>query len=193
MKIALIPCGRSEWRSGGRLLGRVELSPTASAAEQYAAWSAMLRPLALTRIIHSPDELATTTAQALAQRLETTAKPLAGLVEVDVGLWAGLTDAQLKKRYASAYRQLLEAPLSVNPPSGEEFSSAVDRLESCLRKQLKRNGKGCIGLVLRPLVLALARCILEGTDVSSIWALSGRPDEPVIIESDSLTPLTAKA
>ncbi len=190
MKVALIPCAASEWREQGRLLGRVELSPAPEGSVRCTAWVERLRAAGLARVFHSPDELATRTAELIARRLSVPAKPLEELVEVDVGLWAGLTEGQLKKRYATAHRQLCESPLSVSPPGGESFAAAAERVRTCLSKRIRRDGKAGFGLVMRPLSFAMARCILEQGEITDVWETAQSVDEPVIVEC--ARPPTAK-
>jgi probable phosphoglycerate mutase len=185
MKVALIPVASTDWREEGRLLGRVELPPNDACEPQCAEWAEILRPLDLKNLFHAPDELATRTAKLLGRRLVVPTKASEGLAEVDVGLWAGLTDAQLKSRYAKAHRTLCEAPLNVSPPGGEPLEQARSRLGHFLKKQVKRNGAQAIGLVLRPVALAMTRCALEGSDASAMWDTAQRVAAPVIIQVPS--------
>jgi broad specificity phosphatase PhoE len=182
MIVALIPCGSTEWQEEGRLLGRVELPLTEAGQEKCATWVQGLSTIGLECILHGPDELATRTAQVLARQLSIPTKALDDLVELDVGLGAGLTEAQLKTRFASAHRELRESPLNVNPPGGESLSAAADRLCACIRKQMKKNGRKAIGVVVRPFGFALARCVLEGVEFSDVWRMAQHADEPTIIE-----------
>lgn len=182
MKIVLIPSAGSEWCQQGRLLGRVELPPRADRESICAGWVERLRQQGVSRILHSSDELATWTARFLAQRLGVTARAADELAEVDLGLWAGLTEEQLATRYESAHRQLLEAPLTVSPPQGESLRDASARLESCIRKRIKRNGSATLAFVLRPIAFELARAALERDEVS-LWQ-HGAATEPLVIDLD---------
>jgi len=182
MRIVLIPCGHTEWTDEGRLLGRVELPLTAEGQRQCAQWAEQLKALGLRRILHAPDELATRTAEALARPLAVPTKAAEDLIEVDLGLWTGLTEAQLKSRYASAHRELCEAPLNVNPPDGEALRVAAERVEECLRKLRRKNGNATLGIVLRPLTFALAQCALAGREFAEMWPLALAADRPVIME-----------
>src|SRR5262249_44666308 len=135
-------------------------------------------------IYHSPDELATKTARIVAQALGVKTRKLADLAEVDMGLWAGLTDDELKKRYASAHHELTEAPLHVSPPEGEDLAAAGVRLSSALQRLLKKNGMAAIALVERPVSLALTRRVLQGGAESQIWDEAREISSPVIVETN---------
>ena len=182
MRVALIPCGATDWRQEGRLLGRVELEPSSDAESQASQWSETLRPAALGKIFYAPDILSKATAENIGRQLNIPTKPLEGLLEVDLGLWAGLTEEELKKRFAKAHRQLVDSPLNVSPPEGEDFSNAADRVRSCLKKRIKPNGKGAIGLVMRPFMFAMTHSMLQGSDAANIWETSQGETEPVVME-----------
>lgn len=189
MKVVLIPCAATEWREEGRLLGRVELSPCTDARQECEEWAAELQAAGLATIYHGPDELSHETARWLARWLTVPAKRADQLAEVDLGLWAGLTDQQLKSRYASAHRELREAPLNVNPPEGENLGDAEERLRAFVKKQLKRNGKAAVGLVLRPLSFAMLWRSLAGQQAPEVWEGMRHWPRPVVIDCSSEQPV----
>jgi broad specificity phosphatase PhoE len=187
MKVVLIPCATTEWHEAGRLLGRVELPLTPEGEQQCDAWIEQLRAYGIECLYHAPDELATRTAELLAERLNVRTRPLEALAEVDIGLWTGLTEAQLKRRFGSAHRELREAPLHVNPPGGEAIADATERLKECVCKQVRKNGRTAIGVITRPLGLALLQCALNGQDFSAVWELARGEAAPVVLECDPST------
>lgn len=186
MKVVLIPCGPTEWHDEGRLLGRVEVPLTAQGEQRCDQWRAALAAQSIRKIFHSPDDLASRTAGLIGNPLGIPTKPLEELCEVDVGLWAGLTEKEMKTRYATAHRELCEAPLNVRPPNGEKLSDAVARLQTCLKKRVKPNGKATIALVLRPFSFAVARCALQGQGFSSVWESARSVTDPVVVECDGV-------
>ena len=186
MKLVLIPVGPCEWRSDGRLLGRVELPLTEGADTAVDAWTDALADVSLGQLFCAPDELASLTAKRIAKQLHVTAKSREGLAEVDLGLWAGLTADELKSRYASAHRELCDAPLNVHPPQGEDFSSAAKRLRRSVQTILKKNGKTNAGLVVRPLAFAMLRKMLGVADGESVWEMARAADAPLVIDSPQL-------
>lgn len=191
MKLVLIPAALTDWRKAGRLQGRVELPLAADARETCAGWSDRLRDMSLERILHAKDDLSKQIAQLVAQPLGVPIKVFDDLVEVDLGLWAGLTEAQLKSRYATAHRQLREAPLSVNPPNGEAFADALARVKAALLKRLKRNGKAALGIVLRPMAMTLALCVLGVAETVKLWEVSQQLDGPVLVDDAQVAALLA--
>lgn len=183
MNVVLIPCGATEWHDAGRLLGRVELELCDTAEAQCARWLESLRPLELKKLFVAPDSASRATGKLIGHELGLSAKPVDDLVEVDLGLWAGLTEEQLKTRYARAHKQLAEQPLMVSPPEGEDFSEASARLQAALRKRVKPNGKA-IGLVMRPIALALARKLLANESGDRLWTHAQNTDAPLVLQLD---------
>lgn len=192
MKFALIPTGACDWRQTGRLLGRVQLSLTTDGEKQCREFADDIRAAGIATVYHGRDELSKDTAKRVARALDAATRSTDKLLEVDLGLWAGLTDGDLKSRYATAHRQLCESPLTVRPPEGEPLADAADRLETYLRRTLRRNGKTPIAFVMRPVSLAIARCVLTGSEMRELYAMSRGPDEPRVMDSQELPALAAK-
>lgn len=188
MNVILVPVGESEWRTEGRLLGRAELSLTQSGERQAADWGQQFAGREVSKVLHSPDELATRTAEIIASSLGLSAKEVDDLAEVDFGLWTGLTDEQLEGRFESAHRQLLEAPLSVTPPNGEKFLVATERVRTRLLKLTKRAAGQTVVLVLRPMIFALTCWLIERGDAATLWQ-----DARTVAEPKTYAPLDATA
>ena len=116
-------------------------------------------------------------------------------------MWAGLTESQLKTRYPSAHRDLCESPLNVHPPGGEDLSTAAARLNACIRRQMKKTEPerergaqaAAVGMVMRPLCFAIARCALERRDPSEIWDTSRNATEPLIIDYQETAGVKARS
>ncbi len=192
MRFALIPTGTCDWRQAGRLLGRVQLALTAEGEKQCAEFADSIRSVGVSTIYHGRDELSKHTAKRVARAVDAATRATDKLLEVDLGLWAGLTDADLKSRFATAHRQLRESPLTVRPPEGEPLSEAAERLETYLRRTLRRSGKAPVAFVLRPISLAIADCVLAGKDLSDLYAMSRAPDEPRVLKTRELPALAVK-
>ena len=180
-KVVLIPAQTPEWYEAGRLHGRLELSPTLRCTQRAHAWTSELHAADIGKIFHAPDDLSRDIARLTATRLDVPTKLDTGLREIDLGLWAGLTEDELKTRYHKTYRQLHDAPLSVEPPEGEDLADAAKRISGALQKRLKKNGTSTIGLVLRPFALGVARCLLGESEWPDLW-LAQRVADPLVIE-----------
>jgi broad specificity phosphatase PhoE len=113
----------------------------------------------------------------IGKRLKIRAKTAEGLEEIDLGLWEGLTQDEMKKRFAKAYKQWKDDPTSIRPPEGEALAVAGERLGEALHRLSRKHHNSCFALVLGPLALAAVRCQLEGRGYDSFWELHA--NEPV--------------
>jgi hypothetical protein len=80
---------------------------------------------------------------------------------------------------------MCETPLDVRPPEGERFGDAAERLAQCVRRQMKKNGKPVLGLVVRPMALAMIQCTLQSRPVTEFWSdwRAGTPTVPIVVDS----------
>lgn len=154
MKLLLIPCAATEWRAKRRLLGRADLPPAGDGPAYCREMAPQITEVP-SRLLHGPDELAAQSARWLARALKVSQRTSADLVEVDLGLWTGLTETELATRFVSACRQIDEDPFTVTPPGGENFAEAAQRLRVCVLRAARRANGRPLGLVLRPLSLGL--------------------------------------
>ena len=96
-------------------------------------------------------------------------------MEIDLGLWQGMTLSEIKLRHPRVYKQWLEKPDSVTPPEGEGLAQAGKRLDQTIVRILRKNKEMTIGVVLGPFALALARLSREGRSIDEVWNLMKEP------------------
>ncbi len=188
MKLVLIPCAPTPWRRAGRLLGRAEVSPAPDAAQVLGSWAQQLSQFELGPLLHGPDELSTFTARTLARALRATARLEPWLIEANLGLWTGLTCEQLAHRFPSVCAQLQEAPLNIVAPDGESLDAVAQRLRKGFERLAVRRARGAAGVVLRPLALALTKCLFAPAEADGVWEQVEQPDAPQAIEFDPTKP-----
>jgi len=181
VRVFLVPAVLCDWRESGRLLGRATLPLREDSDETINRWTGVLRSQGVGQVYSGHDDLSRSIGQRLAQRLNTNHKAIDDLAEVDLGLWTGLTDEQLRARFASAWRQLSDAPLTVVPPDGESLSDASARVGGVVRRRVRKNGKAAVAFVLRPIALALAQRALGG-EADGVWELAKTVANPLELD-----------
>ncbi len=163
----LIASGATAWQEAGRLQGLADMPLSAgglaSAEAAAAAWQAGAMRARPKAVYCAGDEASRATAAAFAARSGCKVKELEELREVDVGLWQGLTEAELEERYPTAFGQWVENPTRVAIPGGEPLAEAVERLAGVVGKLLGRGGERTVVMVLQPVMLRLAMAMLGGT------------------------------
>lgn len=159
--LILIPWPETTWSAAGRIAGRTPVPLTEVGQVQVARWAASLESSDLTTLYASSERSSAETAAILAKRVKAKCKSMAELVEVDVGLWGGLTTEELQRRYPKIFKRWCEDPSSVCPPEGEEWNDACQRLGRGLDAVSRRQGLRTVGMILGPLAFSVMRCLIE--------------------------------
>lgn len=177
-EIVLVPWPETPWSAAGRLAGRTPLPLTESGLQQACAWADVMAGQGpITSAFSSGEQTSTQTARVIADRCDARHRLMADLVEVDAGLWEGLTADELNRRYPKVFKRWRDDPSSVCPPEGEELGEAHDRVKLALDRLVRKySGRG-MAVVLGPLAFALARCVVESVDPSQVRSLER--SEPV--------------
>jgi broad specificity phosphatase PhoE len=182
VRVVFVPSGGTDWCQAGRVVGSTDLPLGAEFRPEVEALADKLKDAKLSVILSSPDEASVTTARAVASKVTGSPKikPIDDLAEVCLGLWEGKLKADLEKKFPTAYRQWEDDPAALVVPEGETFQEAQARVTSALQKLLgKSNGDGAVGVVLRPIVLALTLCWLDGAEIKSVWSMVQGTTGPV--------------
>ena len=168
-KLFLIQTGQTVWEAQERVETATGQPLTSEGARQVAVAGQQLGNQEIEAIYSGDGEAERETASILSAELKAKARVEADLRELDYGLWQGLTVAEIKRRQPKVYYQWEESPASIRPPGGESLAELRERLEEALRAVLKRHRGRSVLVVLRPVAMALARCILTAQDTSQLW------------------------
>jgi broad specificity phosphatase PhoE len=184
-KILVILAGPTQWDDEDRLSGNHPLPLTELAHQNIERLvAAMAQPVSAVYCCKKNDACAETAA-IVAARFKLKARDNKELEEMNLGLWQGLTRADLKFRYPKVVEHWKENPLVVNPPEGEPLEQAVHRIGDALKGILKRNRNKTIALALRPVAMHITLGILRGEDLAGIATpLQQRPPVETIELSD---------
>ena len=119
----LVRHGQTEWNRVERFRGRADVPLNETGIQQAEATSkriaAQWQPVA---VYTSPLSRAMKTAEAIAHPFQLTVNPLAGLVDIDYGLWQGLTPEEVGERWPQELNAWYNAPHTVRIPGGESLA-----------------------------------------------------------------------
>jgi len=166
--ILLIHAGPTPWDEEDRLVGNHPLPLTdeaRTAIEQIT--QGLTYPISVVYRFKK-NEAADQAAKIAAAPSKLRLHDSAYLDEVNLGLWQGLTRADLRFRFPSVFPQWEENPLAVNPPDGESLEEAVERVKEGLKRILRRNRGVAIALPLRPMAMQIALGVLRGEEAPAI-------------------------
>lgn len=163
INVLLVRAGATSWDEQHRLAGSADLPLCEQGRERVRAMAGELCGERLSSVYCGSDEASIATAEAVAAKLGGRVRAVKALSELSLGLWEGMTPAQLAEKNPRAYRQWSEDPANVNPPEGESFADAQERIVGEVVRLLERARSEDEGVcfVLRPLAMAILRLALE--------------------------------
>jgi broad specificity phosphatase PhoE len=168
--VLLINAGPTPWDAERRLGGNHSLPLS---VDGEIAITKMLKSLqSPVAAVHTcrANEACEQAAKVVARQFNLKIRDNELLEPIALGLWQGLTPAELRFRFPSVFPQWEENPLSVNPPEGESLVHAVERMRGALRKIFRRNRDEEAGIVTRPHSLQILLGLLRGEDLPAIAA-----------------------
>jgi broad specificity phosphatase PhoE len=167
-RVFLVEAGPTPWDVEERISGAVSLPLTAEAIDAVRHLVDTLDGQIAAVYRHAGDEACDETAKLIAQKFELRPRDNADLQEVNLGLWQGLTQEELRLRFPTAFDEWEENPLVVTPPDGEPLTDAIERIADAMKRIVRRNKELHIAIALRPLVLQISAGVLRGEPPEAI-------------------------
>jgi len=152
--------GETEFDVQDRIQGDLNLRMTHQGTCQVAEMIEALRGRQLDTIYCSPSEPAFSAATQVASALEIPLKVLDRLPNVNLGLWQGLSRAEIREKQPRLFRQWEDEPESICAPQGESCEEAYDRVQRTLRKLIRR--RGSFAVVASEPLATLVVSVLKG-------------------------------
>lgn len=174
MKMVLVKTGQTVWEVQTRL-ERVEGTPLTEAGVAAAhAAAGELSGKDVTAVYAGDGEPERQTAEILGEALGVKVRAVGALQGMDYGLWQGLTVDEVKRRQPKIFKQFMDMPSSVCPPKGESMPQAQARMAEGLREIVRKHKEQTVVVVLRPVMVALLQCLVEGRSLDEPW----KPRDP---------------
>jgi probable phosphoglycerate mutase len=126
--------GETEWNREGRRQGQLDSPLTAIGIAQADGTARLAAEMAVDGIFTSPLGRARATATAIAACVGVAAEVVAELAEVHHGEFAGLTHAEIRKRYPGALEERAANKYSWRFPGGESYKDADARVYRALER-----------------------------------------------------------
>jgi broad specificity phosphatase PhoE len=172
--IVLIRPGETDYDDQSRLLGTLEMPLNAAGVEQVSAIVRHLQQkgIRLECIYTSPVDPACSTARAIAEAHKgVKVKEVEELRNVDQGLWQGLPEADVRKRYPQFFRNGKEKPHTIRPPEGETLGDACERVHKVINKAIRKYKVWA--MVVPDPIASVIRCTLQERGITVAACLSG--------------------
>jgi broad specificity phosphatase PhoE len=147
-QVVLIRPGATVYDEQNRVQGVLDIPLSERGREEVAALAERLTGIELSALYCGPGESVVRTAETVGRAIGLRPKRVDDLRNLDHGLWQGLQLDEIRRRNLRVYRQWIEDPLTVCPPSGEAVEDALERIKSALRPLIRRHRDEVIGLVV---------------------------------------------
>lgn len=169
VRVVLIRPGTTDFDEQGRIKGtlNVPLNETGNAQARRAADELASQSIEI--VYSAPCQAAEQTARLLSDGLGVKSKTIAGLRNLDHGLWQGKLIDEVRSMQRKVYRQWQEQPDTVCPPEGEMLSSARIRVQMSIDKLLRRRYRGTVAMVVPEPMASLVRSYLDRSQLGDLW------------------------
>ncbi len=124
-KILLARHGETDWNRVGRWQGQADPPLNDAGRSQSAELAERLAGDGIAAIYSSDLRRASQTAHVVADRLGLAVVEDAGLREIDVGSWSGLTRAEVEQRFPEGYARWLAGEIGHDGETREELAERV--------------------------------------------------------------------
>ncbi len=170
--LILVRHGQTAWNQQGRFRGRENVPldevglAQAQAISQYIAahWTP-------TAVYCSPLRRARQTAEAIAEPFMLHERAHPGFLDVDIGAWQGLTEAEVEERWAQALHAWYTTPASAPLPGGESLDMAQIRAIGALREVVNRHPNETVIVVGHTAVNRLMLLAIFDISLDHFWHL----------------------
>ncbi len=187
MKIYLIRHGQTNWNTEGRIQGSYDSELNENGIRQAKELGTrLLEPqVSFSRIYSSMQKRAFETAEIIS---DITGKPLervAGLEEINLGSWEGLTWDEVKERYPREFDKWCLDRRYERAPEGESYQEMVERVLAALRRIAAIN-KEDVAVVTHGAVIMGMQCYLTNTPFNELRKFQAKNTSVIEVDSDML-------
>lgn len=169
LKIILVRPGKTVYDEQGRIQGNLDIPLSEDGQKQATSLVERLYDLGITAIYHGPCQACSETAAIVAKPMRLKMKSLVDLQNLDQGLWQGMLLDDVKHNQPRVFKQWQEHPENVCPPQGEMIAAALERVDECLERLVKKHKQGVIAVVAAEPIATMIKCRCTGTSVCQLW------------------------
>lgn len=171
-RIILVRHGQTEWNREERFRGRVDIDLDETGVRQAEAAADKIARWDVAAIYSSPLKRAMATAQIIASHLGLPVEPLDGIIDMDFGIWQGLSIGEARRRYGEFFDVWLHSPQRLKIPEGETLEDVQRRAVATIDDMVARHQNETVALVSHRVVCKVLLCHLLGVDNSHFWQVA---------------------
>ncbi|MEK7486231.1 MAG: histidine phosphatase family protein [Planctomycetota bacterium] len=169
---SLIPTGKTIWDEESRVSGALEVPLAEGENREFESTLKKVQILSIDRLFCGPTRSARETGDRISQKLHLSLTLVENLSELNLGVWQGMLESEIRVRYHRAYQIWKQLPSHVYPPLGENLQECQQRLIQSLRRIFRScRGEFRIGFVLPPYAKTLLDLHLQQKPLDSLFQL----------------------
>lgn len=169
MNIYLIRHGEIPQRTPRRFIGQRDLPLTAHGRQQIADLIPFLQTRQVTRLVCSPLLRCRDSAVIIADALELQTQVVPDLCEISLGIWEGLTVAEVQEQFPGNYEARGRDLAGCAPEGGESFQDLLSRVWPAFG--MICSGNGDVAVVAHAGVNRTLLCHILGMALSDVFRL----------------------
>lgn len=168
-KLVIVRNCQTDWNKIKRIQGTVDVplnDEGKAIAERIASELSVEK---ITAVYSSGLQRSYQTAEIIGQPHKIKPKKVQDLNELNQGVWQGLCQSEIKKRYKKQYSLWRNSPFSTKPPQGESMKDAYDRVVNATQKIIEKHGDDVVCVVAHEVVISLIKCHFTQQDINNMW------------------------
>lgn len=170
-RFILVRHGQTEWNLVERYRGRADIALNDTGREQARRLAERLAGEPIAAVYAGPLQRTLATAEPIAAAKGLRVQPLMELIDIDFGVWQGLTEAEAEARYPALYGMWLNRPGEVRFPEGESLGEVRRRAMAAVRDLARRHKGETVVLVSHKIVNKVILCAVLGLSNHAIWRI----------------------
>ena len=159
MKCILVRHGQTDWNNKRMTQGQSDTILNKIGIIQAKKVAKTLEKEHIGLCYFSPLKRAKTTAEIITEHLNIDSKEDEALIEINFGLWEGMTIKQISEQYEDAFKDWTYSPHKLVIPEGEDMHEAMRRSEMFINKEILKSDKNILivshGLLIKTLIISL--------------------------------------
>src|SRR5688572_17376727 len=167
---SLLVCrhGVTDWNIQGRYQGQSDVPLNAEGRQQAESLADELALAPVEAVYASALERAWRTAEATANRHALEVKRDSRLNEVHLGVWEGLTLAEILAGYAEQHAFWVNHPVDARPPEGESIAEVVMRVRAALLDIAASRPTGSVVVVTHKVTMNVIQSLVTGQPLEEV-------------------------
>lgn len=180
VSLYIIRHGETEWNREGRMQGSFDSNLTEKGKRFSTLLGKRLKPISFSKMICSPSKRAIDTAKILTDSCDLEIMLDGRIVEMNMGCWQGLTEAEIQFQFHDDYKRYVHQPEFHRIDDGETFQDVIARAKDFLLDIQSEPDEEHILLVTHGSFIQILLILLKGKCLTEVWTEQ-------IVEGTSLT------